>query len=34
MPYTPIVATLGYIMSADGCRVLMVHRNKLSLIHI
>ena len=28
MPYTPIVATLGYIMSADGTRVLMVHRNK------
>jgi 8-oxo-dGTP diphosphatase len=28
MPYTPIVATLGYIMSADGSRVLMVHRNK------
>ena len=28
MPYTPIVATLGYIMSPDGKSVLMVHRNK------
>jgi len=27
MPYTPIVATLGYVLSADGARVLMVHRN-------
>jgi 8-oxo-dGTP diphosphatase len=27
MPYTPIVATLGYVLSADGSRVLMVHRN-------
>ena len=27
MPYTPIVATLGYVLSADGGRVLMVHRN-------
>jgi 8-oxo-dGTP diphosphatase len=27
MPYTPIVATLGYVLSADGTRVLMVHRN-------
>ena len=27
MPYTPIVATLGYVLSADGRRVLMVHRN-------
>jgi 8-oxo-dGTP diphosphatase len=27
MPYTPIVATLGYVLSADGERVLMVHRN-------
>ncbi|MFN5059882.1 MAG: NUDIX hydrolase [Chloroflexota bacterium] len=27
MPYTPIVATLGYIMSPDGTQVLMVHRN-------
>ncbi len=28
MTYTPILATLGYIVSADGRRVLMVHRNK------
>lgn len=28
MPYTPIVATLGYVLSPDGERVLMVHRNK------
>jgi 8-oxo-dGTP diphosphatase len=28
MPYTPIVATLGYILSPDGGRVLLVHRNK------
>ena len=27
MPYTPIVATLGYVFSADGTRVLMIHRN-------
>ena len=27
MPYTPIVATLGYVLSPDGHRVLMVHRN-------
>jgi 8-oxo-dGTP diphosphatase len=27
MPYTPIVATLGYVLSADGRQVLMVHRN-------
>lgn len=25
--YTPIVATLGYVLSADGQSVLMVHRN-------
>ena len=28
MIYTPILATLGYVMSPDGARVLMVHRNK------
>ena len=28
MPYTPILATLGYIMSHDATRVLLVHRNK------
>ncbi|PJK14496.1 7,8-dihydro-8-oxoguanine triphosphatase [Lysobacteraceae bacterium NML07-0707] len=27
MPYTPIIGTLGYILSADGSKVLMVHRN-------
>lgn len=27
MPYTPIVATLGYVMSPDGQAVLMIHRN-------
>jgi len=28
MPYTPILATLGYILSRDGHRVLLVHRNR------
>jgi len=27
MPYTPILATLGYIMSPDGKDVLLIHRN-------
>lgn len=27
MPYTPILATLGYVFSPDGARVLMIHRN-------
>jgi len=27
MPYTPIVATLGYVLSPDRARVLMIHRN-------
>ena len=27
MPYTPIVATLGYVLSPDRRKVLMVHRN-------
>lgn len=27
MPYTPIVGTLGYILSPDGSQVLLVHRN-------
>lgn len=27
MPYTPILATLGYVLSPDRTRVLMVHRN-------
>jgi len=25
--YTPIVATLGYVLSPDGSQVLMIHRN-------
>jgi 8-oxo-dGTP diphosphatase len=28
VPYTPIVATLGYILSPDGKKALLVHRNK------
>ena len=28
MPYTPILATLAYIFSADRQRVLMIHRNQ------
>ncbi len=27
MPYTPIVATLGYVLSPDREKVLMIHRN-------
>jgi 8-oxo-dGTP diphosphatase len=27
-PYTPILATLGYVLSPDGREVLLVHRNK------
>ena len=27
MPYTPIVATLGYVLSPDRGKVLMIHRN-------
>ncbi len=27
MPYTPIVATLGYVLSPDRQQVLMIHRN-------
>ena len=27
MPYTPIVGTLGYVISHDGEKVLLVHRN-------
>jgi len=27
MPYTPILATLGYVFSPDGLRVLLIHRN-------
>jgi 8-oxo-dGTP diphosphatase len=28
MPYTPILATLGYILSPDRAQVLLVHRNR------
>src|SRR5947207_2907746 len=28
MPYTPTLATLGYILSPDGRQVLLVHRNR------
>lgn len=28
MPYTPILATLGYVFSPDHAKVLMIHRNK------
>lgn len=28
MPYTPILATLGYVLSPDGRRVLLIHRNR------
>ena len=27
MPYTPIVATLGYVLSPDRTQVLLIHRN-------
>ena len=27
MPYTPIVATLGYVLSPDGRQALLIHRN-------
>ena len=27
MPYTPILATLGYVMSPDGQQALLIHRN-------
>jgi 8-oxo-dGTP diphosphatase len=28
MPYTPVLATLGYLFSPDGRRVLLVHRDR------
>src|SRR5215470_5970335 len=28
MPYTPILATLGYVLSPDGRKVLLIHRNR------
>src|SRR5436853_3276938 len=30
MPYTPILATLGYILSPNGQQVLLIHRNRRS----
>jgi len=27
MPYTPILGTLGYVLSPDGKQVLLIHRN-------
>jgi len=30
MPYTPILATLGYVISPDGSEVLLIHRNARS----
>lgn len=33
MPHTPILATLGYVLSPDGERCLMVHRNARSTDH-
>jgi 8-oxo-dGTP diphosphatase len=27
-PYTPILATLGYVLSLDGRQVLLIHRNR------
>ena len=28
MPFTPIIATLGYVLSPDRTKVLMIHRNR------
>jgi len=28
MPFTPVLATLGYVMSPDGQQVLMIYRNR------
>lgn len=28
MPYTPILATLGYVLSVDGRQVLLIHRDR------
>lgn len=33
MPYTPILATLGYVLSPDGSRVLLIHRNRSPADH-
>jgi 8-oxo-dGTP diphosphatase len=28
MPFTPVLATLGYVLSPDGRQVLLIHRNR------
>lgn len=33
MPYTPVVATLGYVLSPDRSRVLMVRRSRDGDVH-
>jgi 8-oxo-dGTP diphosphatase len=33
MPYTPILATLGYVMSPDGQQTLLIHRNSRTNDH-
>jgi 8-oxo-dGTP diphosphatase len=33
MPYTPILATLGYVMSPDGRQTLLIHRNSRANDH-
>ncbi len=33
MTYTPVLATLGYVLSPDGQRVLMIHRNRRASDH-
>jgi 8-oxo-dGTP diphosphatase len=33
MPYSPVLATLGYVLSKDRTSVLMVHRNKRASDH-
>jgi len=33
MPYTPILATLGYVLSVDRRSVLMIHRNVRNVDH-
>jgi 8-oxo-dGTP diphosphatase len=33
MPYTPILATLAYVMSPDGRQVLLIHRNTRATDH-
>lgn len=33
MPYTPIIGTLGYVLSPDRRRVLMVHRSRDGDVH-